>query len=189
MAAHVAELRAAIASLDAAPVIIGHDLGANLALRCADVARAAFALAPLVGPPLSAPPSALHHAGNWLSRRRGVPLHAPRRGWRTAYPNRDIAEPAALLRQVRDGNPPLTAAPSAVPRAVFAMENDEVVTASAVHALARQVGAEFQTARGVGHAVLSAPAWETTVAAVHRWIVQRLGVDLLALYDEAMNPE
>ena len=189
MATHVAELRAAIATLDAPPVIVGHDLGANLALHCADVARAVVALAPLVGPPLTAPPTALQQAGNWLARRRGAPLHAPRREWRSAYPNRDLAEPAALVRQVGDGDPPLTALPSPVPRAVFASEHDEVVAASAVQALARHVGAEFHTARGIGHAVLSAPAWETTVAAVHRWIIQRLGVDLLALYEEAMHPE
>jgi predicted alpha/beta hydrolase family esterase len=189
VAVHVADLRAAIATLDAAPVIVGHDLGANLALSCADVARAAIALAPLVGPPLTPPPAALQHAGTWLARRRGAPLRAPRGDWRRAYPIREYAEPAALVRQVLDGNPPLGAAQSPAPRAVLAMENDVVVTASAVQALARHVGAEFQTARGVGHAVLSSPAWEATVAAVHRWIVQRLGVDLLALYEEAMNPE
>jgi alpha-beta hydrolase superfamily lysophospholipase len=188
-AAHAADLRAAIATLDAAPVVVGHDLGANLALRCADGARAVIALAPLVGPPLAAGPTALQHAGSWLARRRGAAVRAPRRAWRGAYPNRDITEPAALVRQVLEGQPPLGDAPRTVPRAVFAMEHDEVVAASALQALARHLGAEFQTAPGVGHAVLSAPAWETTVAAVHRWIVQRLGVDLLALYEDAMNPE
>ena len=177
------------AGLAAPPVVIGHDLGAMLALHCTDMARAVIALAPLVGPPVAAPPTALQQAGNWLTRRRGAPLHAPRRRWRSAYPRRDVTEPAALVRQILAGEPRLAVPATAVPRAVFALQDDEITPAAAAQALAQHTGAELQVIRGVGHAVLSAPGWEPSVAAVHRWIIQHLGVDLLALYEEAMQPE
>src|ERR1700690_3328996 len=57
--AHLPDLRVAIATLDAPPVLVGHDVGAVLALHCADAARAVIALAPLIGPPFAAPPAAL----------------------------------------------------------------------------------------------------------------------------------
>src|SRR6516164_11408280 len=44
--AHVRDLRAAIAALAVPPVIVGHDLGALLALKCTDAARAVVALGP-----------------------------------------------------------------------------------------------------------------------------------------------
>ncbi len=189
LAAHVRDLRAAMTALAAPPVVVGHDLGAGLALHCADVARAVIALAPLVGPPIATPPDVLRHAGTWLARWRGAPLRAPRGRWRSAYPVRDVAEPAALVRQVLAGDPRLAVPASAVPRAVFALQDDEITAVAAAQALAQHVGAELQVIGGAGHAVLSAPGWEASVAAVHRWIIQRLGVDLLAFYEDAMQTE
>jgi pimeloyl-ACP methyl ester carboxylesterase len=190
IAAHAADLRAAIAALDAPPVIIGHDLGALLALYCADAARAVVAVAPLVGPPVAPPVPALQHAGTWLARRRRMPLRAPRGRWRDAYPERDVVEPAALVRQLLSDVPSLGAASSdAPPCALFATRDDEITSATTAQALAREVGAEFHAIPVVGHAVLVAPGWEECVAAAHRWIIQRLGVDLLALYEESMRPD
>jgi pimeloyl-ACP methyl ester carboxylesterase len=189
LAAHVADLRAAIAVLEAPPVVLGHDLGAVLAMHCADVARAAVALAPVVSPPLAAPPAALQRAGSWLARRRGAPLRAPYGRWRSAYPQRDVAEPAALVRQVLAGELPLAPPPGPAPRAVFAMQDDEITPPSAAQAFAQHSGAELHVVPGGGHAALAAPGWETNVAMVHRWIIQRLGVDLLAFYEESMQSE
>ena len=188
VAAHVADLRAAIAALEAPPVIIGHDLGALLALSCADSARAVIGLAPLVGPPLAAAAPALRHAGTWVARLRRAPLRAPRGRWRGAYPGRDVVEPAALVHQLLSGAP--AAAPSGAPvGAVFAMRDDEITSVAAARALAQHVGAELHEIAGAGHAVLAAPGWESCVATAHRWIIQRLGVDLLALYEESMQPD
>jgi pimeloyl-ACP methyl ester carboxylesterase len=187
--AHAGDLRAAIAALDAAPVILGHDLGALLALRCADVARAVVALAPLVGPPLGPPPPALQSAGSWLARRRRTALRAPRGRWRAAYPERGIVEPAALVQQICAGEPGLAAPTNPPPCAVFAAQADEVTDPGAAQALASHVRADLQLVAGLGHAALDAPGWEPAVAAVHRWIIQHLGVDLLALYEESINPE
>jgi pimeloyl-ACP methyl ester carboxylesterase len=187
--AHIGDLRGVVTALDAPPIILGHDLGGMFALRCADVARAAVALAPLVGPPLGAPPLAFQSAGTWLARWRQAPLRAPRGRWRAAYPERGVVEPGALLRQVRAGAPVLTAPSHPPPCAVFAAQADEITDARAAQALADHVRADLQLVPGLGHAALDAPGWETAVAAVHRWIIQRLGVDLLALYDESMRPE
>jgi len=188
LAAQVADLRAAIAALPAPPVIVGHDLGALLALHCADAARAVIALAPLVGPPIAAPPPVLLRAGTWLARRRGAPLRAPRAA-RTVYPRRDLREPAALVQDVLAGRPPLPPPAVAVPRAVFAVEDDDLIPAASARVLAHQIGAELHLVAGTRHAVLTVAGWESCVAAVHRWIIQRLGVDLLAMYEEAMQPE
>jgi len=189
VAAQAAELRLALAALDAPPIIVGHDLGAVLALSCCDAARAVVALAPLVGPPLGPPPVALRHAGSWLARRRGAALAAPRGRWSTAYPERSVAEPAALVGQIVNRGCELATPRSAAPRAVFAAEQDEVTPLSAAQALAQRADAELQVLHGSGHALLSAPGWETSVAAIHRWMIRHSGVDLLALYDEAMQDE
>jgi len=186
--AHVADLRVALDALDAPPVVVGHDLGAVFALHCAERARAIVGLAPLVGAPLADPPPALARAGSWLARWRGVPLGPPGGRWRSAYPSREVVEPAALVRQVFDHIPPPTPAP-ALPSLVLALEDDPTTPLTAARTLAQHVGAELITLPGANHAALVGPGWEAHVAAAHRWIIQRLGVDLLALYDEAMSPE
>jgi alpha-beta hydrolase superfamily lysophospholipase len=188
IATHLADLRAAIATLDAPPVILGHDLGGVFALHCAGMARAAAAVAPLVGPPLGATLPALEHAGSWLARRRGAPLHAPRGRWAKAYPLRDVSEDAGVLKQILAGALPPPVA-GATPRVVFGLDDDEIVAPSALRAFAATAGAELQMLDRGGHAILDAPGWERVVAGVHRWIIQKLGVDLLALYDESMQTE
>ncbi len=172
------ELRAAIARLDSPPVVIGHDFGAHLALCCADVARAVVAIAPITG----APPArgALRRSGTWLERLRGSARHPPRGG---PYLHRAIAEPAALIGEIA-ADVPLPALGGA-PRTVFAMEQDEIVPVEALRSYAAQIDAELHVVPAAGHAILDAPHWERCVAAVHRWIIRQLGVDLLALYDEA----
>jgi alpha-beta hydrolase superfamily lysophospholipase len=189
VAAHVTDLRTAIATLEAPPVIIGHDLGALLALRCTEAARAVIALAPLVGPPFAAPPLALQRAGTRLARWRGAALRPPRRQWRNAYPARDSTEPARLVREILAGGPALAASVRASSRAVFAVEGDEMIPVGVAAALAKHVGAELQVVPGCDHAALNTPGWDARVAAIHRWIIRHLGVDLLGFYDEAMQPD
>jgi len=189
LAAHVGDLAAALATLEQLPVIVGHDLGALLAFQCADRARAVVGMAPLVGPPLAAPPAALVRAGTWFQRLRSTPLSPPGGRWRSAYPLRDAVEPAQIVREILAGAP-LPVTPSRpTPSAVFAVEHDPVTPVAAAAALAERVGAELHRLPSTEHAALMATGWETHVAAMHRWIVQRLGVDLLALYEEAMSPE
>jgi pimeloyl-ACP methyl ester carboxylesterase len=186
IATHISDLRVAIPALEALPVIVGHDLGATLALHCADLARAVVALGPIVGPPLAQPLAALRHAGSWLARARGAPLRAPRGSWRSAYPDRDVVEPAGLIAELLSAvaPPPHT---SSVSCTVIAMEADEVTLLNDARALAQHVGAVLQTVPGTHN--LGGPTWEATVASVHRWIIKQLGVDLLALYEESIQPE
>jgi len=189
VAAHVRDLRAAAAALEAPPIVIGHDFGALLALGCSSVVRAVVAIAPLVAAPVAAPPAALQHAGNWLARWRGAPLRAPRGRWRVAYPNRVVREPAPLVRQILSAASLPDPVTAAEPRAVFTGERDEVTPVPLAETLANHVGAELQVLPDTGHDMLTAPGWEARVAAVHRWMIRHSGVDLLALYDEAMQPE
>jgi hypothetical protein len=124
-------------------------------------------------------------AGNWLRRWRGGRLRPPGGVWARAYPHRDLDEPAELIRRVTLGSGLATPRHSDVPRAVFAMERDELTPAAGARQYAEQIAADFEIVAGATHAVLDRPEWERCVGAVHRWIVRRLGVELLALYDEA----
>jgi pimeloyl-ACP methyl ester carboxylesterase len=178
-------LRSAITSVEVPPVVLGHDLGATLALRCGDVSRAIIALAPLVGPPFADPAPALRSAGSWLARRRAAPLRAPRGEWQTVYPNADLREPAGVVHDIVAGGLRLVPLPRALPALVFSGDHDRLLDVTRAAAFADRIGAEHQLLQGAGHAILDEPNWEDRVAAVHRWIIQRLGVDLLALYEEA----
>ncbi len=184
--AHARDLRAAIAALAAPPVIIGHDLGALLALHCADGSRAVVALAPLVAAPAGAP-HALDRAGTWLARWRGAPLRPPRGRWRGAYPGSGRRESAALIGALVADRAPLVLPSPSAPCGVFAVAGDEVTAVADAARLAQRIGADFEVVPGTSHAALTTPGWESRVAAVHRWIIRRLGVDLLALFDEAMQ--
>jgi pimeloyl-ACP methyl ester carboxylesterase len=185
LAAQAAALRAATAAVDARAVLVGHDLGASLALACSDAAAAVVALAPLLLPPLADTTAALQHAGNWLRRWRGGRLRPPGGVWARAYPHRDLDEPADLIRRVIAGSELVAPRHPDLPRAVFAMERDELTPAAGARQYAEQIAADFEIVAGATHAILDRPEWERCVGAVHRWIVRRLGVELLALYDEA----
>lgn len=183
-----ADVQDAIAELDAAPVLIGHDLGALLALDVAAQARAVVALAPLVLPPVSrAPPAALAHAGNWITRWRGRALAPPRGRWRTDYDSSGASLPAVLVRELRARPWPVAALGARVPALVLAGAQDSVTDPAAAQALATVVGARCEIDDG-GHALVG-PGWEARVSRIHRWAVRELGEDLLALYAEAMEQD
>jgi pimeloyl-ACP methyl ester carboxylesterase len=181
---HLSDLRAVIVALDARPVIIGHDLGALLALHTASAARAVVALSPLVPLPVAAqPPAALARAGNWWQRWRGRARSAPAGRWRGEYPAHGLLEPAALLRQL--GEEPFGGPRAAgTPALVLAGEADRVTPLEAARALAERAGAELLVCAESGHGLPVDANWKRTVSIVHRWIIQRLGAALLELYEE-----
>jgi pimeloyl-ACP methyl ester carboxylesterase len=183
----LALLGEAIASLDATPVVVGHDFGGLLALGARAGARAVAALAPLVPlPAADAPPAALRHAGNWLSRRFRSTLSAPRGPWRRSYPARfGAAEPARLIGALQETVDEINFVPSAVPALVVAGENDPVVPLGTARRLAERAGADFQGIVGGGHALPVDGDWQACVSSLHRWIVQRLGASLLEFYEES----
>ena len=186
-AEHLADIRAAIATLEAPPVLVGHDLGAVVALQAAAMTRAVVALAPIVPMPVAVEsPRALRHSGNWLTRRFGLPLSPPGGRWRSAYPSRrpQVSEAAAVVRDVVHASVPIESLPPHVPGFVLAGERDPVTSVAAGRDLATHVGARFQVCAAGGHTLHNEPGWDENVAAIHRWIVQRLGAPLLALYEE-----
>lgn len=191
LADHLADLRAATAALEAAPVLIGHDLGALLVLQAAAAARAVVAMAPIVPRPVSAEgPRALRQAGGIVERWRRGRLSPPRGRWHGAYPSAASAvrEPASIVRDLIGCPWPVPAAPPGVPALVLAGADDPITPRDTAHALAQAAGAEFQLCAG-GHALARERGWEERVAMVHRWLVQRLGAPLLAWYEEVTGEE
>jgi pimeloyl-ACP methyl ester carboxylesterase len=182
----VADLRAMIAVLDAPPVIVGHDLGGVIAQHCADVSRALVALAPLVLPPLATDATqALREAGGVFARFLGRPLRPPRGRWKGAYETGDVGESAALLRLLVERPPAPRSLPAEFPGLVVAGREDPVTPPASAQALSASMGAELEVVTG-GHRLLVEAGWEERVARVHRWLIKKLGAELLALYEEAI---
>jgi pimeloyl-ACP methyl ester carboxylesterase len=182
---HLGDLRAVISALPAAPAIIGHDLGGLLALHLSDLAAAVVALAPLVPPPVAA--SASRPSRGVLSRWLDRPLAPPRGELRDAQSASGgrIREAPSIVRQLseREWMPQ----PSRVARLIAAGDRDTVSRADEVRRFATEVDAEFEQLTACGHAVLTQPGWEDRAARVHRWLIKRLGVELLALYEESQE--
>ena len=191
VAAQVERIRGAVAALEAPPVLVGHDFGALCSLRIAEVSAAVAALAPLIPRPLAAAGSpSLAQAGSWIERRRRRPLRAPRGHWRRSYPpgTYTAGESAALIRALLDQPMELTRIPDHVPSLVMSGDEDPVTPVAHARLLADHVGAELDVQPHSGHALPSDPGWEQRVSALHRWLIQRLGRPLLALYDESWEP-
>lgn len=190
LADHASDLVAAVAALDVPPVVLGHDLGGLLALGAAPQARAVVAMSPLVPRQLAnGGAEALQHAGNLFSRWRGHPLSAPRGRWRKAFgaTASNQREPWSLIRQLREEDLPV-AASAEVPSLVVAGADDAVVALADARRMAERVGAEFLTVPG-GHALPVEKGWQERAAAIHRWVVRRLGAPLLELYEEVDDDE
>jgi len=174
----------AIAVLEAPPVIVGHDVGALFALLAAGHARAVVALAPIVPPPTApAAPRLLRHAGTWLQRIFGRPLSPPRE-YRSDLRHADVREPPSLVRALTTGPLLLPPLPPAVPSVVWVAANDPVMPMETARALATHTGAELRVCSTGGHDLPSADGWEGRVSDIHRWVIQRLGSELLAFYED-----
>ena len=179
------DVRQAVEACESPPVLVGHDLGALLALWCGQsTARAIVALAPLV-------PRAV--AGTKLSLASGLrTLHAMRRS-QPVSPPRGKRATACFA-----SGPPGGAAPDSgyalrelagdtlhldgwngPPTLTIAGERDSVCPPALVEKLARRLGATWRTVPEAGHALPWEPGWERRVAEIHRWLIQTLGEPLL----------
>jgi pimeloyl-ACP methyl ester carboxylesterase len=184
-----------VATLAAAPVVVGHDAGALVALAAA--ARTTIAAVVLLAPfpttrgaarILSLGPRALVAL---VLGGRVAPAGGP--AWL------DVAEPAATAIRALLGPEEAAGVRDAlrgrvpgggIGRAralVVAGDGDRLLPAAAAASLARALGAELQTVQGAGHWLLGGAAWQTTVRVVHRWLVQTLGETLLERYAETMS--
>jgi pimeloyl-ACP methyl ester carboxylesterase len=182
----ITDLRAGLATLEAPPVIVGHDLGAVIAQHCAGASRALVSLAPLILPPeADAARQVLRDSGGMLARLLGRVGRAPRGRWKGSYEAGDAEESPALLRRLIEQPPPLPPPPRDLPCLVMAGKEDPVTPAASAQALAAAIGAEIEIVPG-GHLLPNGPGWEDRVSRLHRWLIKRLGADLLALYEEAI---
>ena len=65
------------------------------------------------------------------------------------------------------------------PVLVLGGTEDRVVSVSSLRQMARTLDAEFQEYPGHGHWMMEEEGWEAVVNDIHRWLVQRLGEEIL----------
>jgi pimeloyl-ACP methyl ester carboxylesterase len=172
------------------PVLIGHGAGGLVALAAARKGAAAAVV--LVSPLLPRSPGVRILTRRWdavaaLALGRAIPPPrdaAARRAFGEMPAELDVESTRAVLDAVR-GEPPARS-PVPVPTLVVAGDRDPLLPAPAAAALASSLAADHVAIPGAAHWPILAPAWQRTVAEVHRWLVRRLGESLLDFYAEAM---
>jgi pimeloyl-ACP methyl ester carboxylesterase len=196
----VALLAEALAALGRDAIVIGHGLGGLLALGAVEQprVRAAVALAPMLTgfrSPL------VTGAANLPARLFGRALKPPRGAvlfdlladaepfQREALTRALVADDArAALEVVRGGikvgGIDLASNARGVPRLIVAGDSDPFAPLDQTNEFAARVGAAVRVVRGRGHWLIGGRALERTVAEVQRFLVRRLGGDLLLLYPE-----
>jgi len=181
------DLRDACVALEAPPVVVGHDLGALLALHAAAVARAVAALSPLPLPALHrAGPAHLARAGTVLDRLRGRPLTAP--AVHSAFASAGgeaVRESPSLLDELRRMPVLPDPVPAGTPALLLCGDADPITPLEAAQRLAAHAHAELRVVPGATHALHHEPGWDRRVSDLHRWLIQSLGEPLLARLEES----
>lgn len=185
-------------ALPSPPIIVAHDTGAiGAAFLAARLAvPAVVAIAPLTAPADAASgPGLFAWPRFWATRVAGARVRPPRGAAARAF-----LGPAGAIhgaRLVADAGPIFRAlAASRVrlpprvdsPGLVLSGDGDAVSPPEVGGRLAARLGWEAQVCRGRGHMGMIEPGWEEVADDAHRWIVQTLGAELLALLDEAEEP-
>jgi len=187
---YLGDVQSVLAACDAAPVVVGHDLGALLALACpAATTRAVVALAPFLPRTIGGTTNPV--LSSWsaqLALLRSCPLPPPHGRSGAAYfadgaPGGATAESARAAHDLRDGAFDLPAQIGR-PTLLVAGERDRFSRPDAVERWGRRLGVQYRTIEGAGHAMPWGAGWEVCVAATHRWLIQALGEPLLLLRDE-----
>jgi pimeloyl-ACP methyl ester carboxylesterase len=194
IAARAAAAAEHLRALPVAPVLVGHDAGALVALATAT--RVDVPALVLVSPLSPGAPGT--HAIAWspglvwsLIRRRSVPPPVGSHGdaffaglspeARRTAGREDPRLLAELARRSRIRRPmPMP------PTLVLRGDADPVLSRDDARRIASDLGAELQEMAEQGHWPLASPAWQDCVHRMHRWLVQRLGAPNLELYAEAM---
>jgi pimeloyl-ACP methyl ester carboxylesterase len=194
IAARAAAAAEHLRALPAAPVLVGHDAGALVALATAT--RIDVPALVLVSPLSPGAPGT--HAVAWspglvwsLLRRRPVPAPVGSHGdaffaglspdVRRTVGSEDPRLLAELARRSRIGRP--TPMP---PTLVLRGGADPVLSRDDAGRVASDLGAQLDEIADQGHWPLASIAWQECVHRMHRWLVQRLGAPNLELYAEAM---
>ncbi len=183
----VDDLRRMIRAAPFPPVILAHDLGGSIALQALEGARASalILIAPLS--PENEPPRALK-----LLRLKYRPLLFLRRPFRLEEgdfrklwlaPDGDdaaaeclVAEAPALVNAFFD-RADITAKPGC-PVLIAAARDDRIVSPAAQRASAERIGAELLEYPG-GHWMIGPNGGENVARDLHRWVVQKLGGEIL----------
>lgn len=187
--------RAAVRSLDASPVVIGHDVGGLIALALAaqGVPRAAIAVAPLLDGAATLVSGPRRLLARWLN----VPVEPPppdhaafarlKPESRDRLRARLQAEEGSSVASLRD--PALLPQEPAVPTLLVAQRDDPVVSPFLVQLSARGIGAESLTLPG-GHWPMMEEPVDLWTTQIHRWIIRRAGGSVLLLRgDEDLRDE
>jgi len=182
-------------AIGAGAIAIGHGLGGLIALKLAEAPtlRAGVALAPFL-PGFASPLCATWR--NRLAAWTGRALQPPRgRLLFELVADADTFHRAALIRNLRPGPsravfdairgaPDLLFGSTANPRLVVAGDSDIFAPYDRIATLANAIGAELATIRGRGHWLIGGRALERAVGETQRFLVKRLGQELLLLYPE-----
>jgi hypothetical protein len=184
VAARAAEVAALARSLDAPPVVVGYDAGGLIGLGAAY--EAPVAAVAWLAPIRPRPKELTRLLGAWrvagaLLRSRDLP--APAGAARevlfgSAAPPARATESIALVRDVLRAR--VVSPPAELPVVVLAARGDRLAAGAA------PPGAEVIELAVPGRSLIGPAAWQTTADALHRWLVRRLGVENLELYEEAM---
>ncbi|MCW5893501.1 MAG: alpha/beta fold hydrolase [bacterium] len=182
-----------VRGLPSPPVLVGHDAGGIVALAVAQ-------RVPLVALILLAPLAAGAWSLRLLVRRldaflallRGRPVPPPHLTLLArvlgALPAGGIPalvpEPADLVLDVLRRRRSLVPPPP--PVLVVAGARDVQLGPEAAAAMAARLGAEHRSVADAGHWLACEPSWYATAATIHRWLIRRLGEDVLELHAEAM---
>jgi pimeloyl-ACP methyl ester carboxylesterase len=190
----VSRVESVARALPASPIIVAHDTGVIAAAVLASrmPAPALIALAPVV-----APADAEGRRGIfawprfWPLRVRGALVSPPRRsGARAllgaverAYRDRLVPDSAALFRALATDQVRLPARVGC-PGLVMSGDRDAIAPPEVGKRIAARFSWESRIYPGRGHFVMLEPGWEELTGDLHRWIVQTIGADLLALLED-----
>jgi pimeloyl-ACP methyl ester carboxylesterase len=180
-------------ALPAAPVIVAHDVGILAAASCAQrgTVPAIVAIAPVAPPSETASGRGIFAWPQfWRARLAGARVSPPRGagaraflGGALAVRNRLRADSGATFRAIASGRTRLPARLD-VPGLVLGGERDAIAPDAALGALAARFGWTRRAYPGRGHFAILEPGWEALADDVHRWVVQTVGAELLALLDD-----
>jgi len=192
----VEDLKEVIRAAGPSPVLLGHSLGGVMAMEAAEDENVSALI--LVSPPL--PGNEPTSAGRVLQLLRLkyfllVLLRWPIRikeddfslHWLASLPRDQhgealkglVPESSYLVERLCKTHVSSESALVRCPAFVVAGTDDRVMPVEAVRQRARTLGAEFKEYSGHGHWMIAEEGWEKVVNDVHRWVVKRLGEEIL----------
>jgi pimeloyl-ACP methyl ester carboxylesterase len=188
---YLSDVQQVVAACEAPPVVLGHDLGGLLALqRALSPTRAIVALAPLVPCPLATTSNAaLSRLAARIAMLRSRPLPAPRGRIGANYfagdvPGGTTLDSGVVARELTRKSFGTSLINGSAPTLIVASEGDRFSPPDDAQRLATHVGATFRLIGGSTHAMPWDSGWEQRVSEIHRWLIQTLGDQLLAMREE-----